>query len=72
MELNRQAFQKLLAEGKAAFAQGDPYDACPYDRMGPAEEQFGAHYWARGWVMARSEAEDQAETARPAPAAAPA
>ncbi|MFI5990276.1 hypothetical protein ACIBAC_00280 [Streptomyces sp. NPDC051362] len=67
MELNRQAFNSLLNEGKAAFAAGDPSDACPYDRNGPVEDKFGYRYWTRGWVMARS----AAEAAQPEPADAP-
>lgn len=64
MELNRQAFQDVLNEGKAAYKAGDPSDACPYNRLGDAEEQFGYRYWSRGWTMARSEAET---APRPAP-----
>lgn len=64
MQLNRQKYLELLTEGKAAFTGGDPFDACPYNQYGNAEEQFGARYWRRGWVEARTEAEDQ----EPAPA----
>lgn len=64
MQLDRQAFQDRLTEGKAAFNAGDPSDACPYSRYGNAEEQFGYRYWSRGWSMARSEAQS-----RPQPAA---
>ncbi|MEU9781499.1 hypothetical protein AB0H92_11080 [Streptomyces phaeochromogenes] len=60
MELDRQAFQALLDEGKASFANGDPYDACPYDRNGDAEAQFGYRYWAMGWGRARAAAESVA------------
>lgn len=66
MELNREAAQDLLAEGKAAFAGGEPSDACPYNRLGGREEQFRYRYWTRGWITARSED----ETARPAAASA--
>ncbi|MCX4976448.1 MULTISPECIES: hypothetical protein [unclassified Streptomyces] len=65
MQLNRQACQTLLNEGKAAYGAGDPSDACPYNRLGDREQQFGYRYWSRGWSMARSEA----ESARPEPAA---
>jgi hypothetical protein len=61
VKLNRQAFQDLLNEGKAAYAAGDPSDSCPYNMYGAdVEERFGYRYWTRGWVMARSEAEAQA------------
>ncbi|MDI3102043.1 hypothetical protein QJ054_33955 [Streptomyces sp. AN-3] len=66
MQLDRQTFQDRLNEGKAAYAQGDPSDACPYNRFGDAEEQFGYRYWTRGWSMARSAAESQPQ--RPAAA----
>jgi ribosome modulation factor len=61
VELNRQACLDLVNEGKAAYRAGDPSDACPYDRIGNREQQFGYRYWSRGWVAARSEA----ESARP-------
>lgn len=58
MELNRERCLALLNEGKAAFAAGDPSDACPYDQYSAnQEQQFGARYWAQGWVAARTEAE---------------
>ncbi|MEU6460326.1 hypothetical protein [Streptomyces sp. NPDC046976] len=57
MQLNRQTFQARLSEGKAAYAAGDPADACPYNMYGNADDQFGYRYWTRGWSMARSEAE---------------
>ncbi|MFE6185473.1 hypothetical protein ACFQ6U_13710 [Streptomyces sp. NPDC056465] len=59
MEINRQACLDRLTEGKAAYAKGDPSDACPYDRYGDVEQQFGYRYWSRGWVTARSEAESR-------------
>ncbi|MEU9699539.1 hypothetical protein [Streptomyces sp. NPDC047981] len=58
MQLNRQIAWNLMQEGKDAFAQGDPGDACPYDaRSADAEQQFGAWYWCRGWSEARTAAE---------------
>ncbi|MFG2986246.1 hypothetical protein ACGFYQ_34180 [Streptomyces sp. NPDC048258] len=64
MQMTRQAFLALTQEGKAAYKAGDPSDACPYDRLGNAEQQFGHRYWTRGWVEARSAAEaDQPATA---------
>lgn len=57
--LDRQTALDRLSEGKAAYEQGDPSDACPYDRLAGVEGQFGHRYWTRGWVMARSEAEGQ-------------
>jgi hypothetical protein len=61
VELNRQACQDFLNEGKAAYTKGDPSDACPYDMYGAnVEDRFGYRYWTRGWSMARSEAEAQA------------
>ncbi|WP_370419001.1 hypothetical protein AB8O64_11135 [Streptomyces sp. QH1-20] len=58
MELNRQRYLALLDEGKAAFTQGDPSDACPYDQYSAdKEQQFGARYWTKGWVAARTAAE---------------
>ncbi|MER5301315.1 hypothetical protein ABT039_17835 [Streptomyces lasiicapitis] len=58
MELNRQRYLALLNEGKAAFGQGDPSDACPYDQYSAdPEQQFGARYWTKGWVAARTAAE---------------
>ncbi|MEU1273525.1 hypothetical protein [Streptomyces sp. NPDC005799] len=59
MQLDRQTFQDRLNEGKAAYQQGDPSDACPYNMNGSVEERFGYRYWTRGWSMARSEAEGQ-------------
>ncbi|MGI5337667.1 hypothetical protein ACQEVS_09850 [Streptomyces sp. CA-181903] len=58
MELNRQRYLALLNEGKVAFATGDPSDACPYDQYSadPAQ-QFGARYWTKGWVAARTASE---------------
>ncbi|MFJ2745324.1 hypothetical protein ACIO3O_37335 [Streptomyces sp. NPDC087440] len=61
--LNRQAFLERLSEGKSAYQAGDPSDACPYDRFGDAEEQFGYRYWTRGWKEARSERESAAAAA---------
>lgn len=60
-QLDRQTFQDRQNEGKAAYANGDPSDACPYDMYGGVEERFGYRYWKRGWSMARSEAETQPE-----------
>ncbi|MEU6755995.1 hypothetical protein [Streptomyces sp. NPDC046685] len=57
MQLNRQQYLALLTEGKDAYAAGDPYDACPYNEYGNAEQQFGSRYWHRGWVEARTDAE---------------
>ncbi|MFI6686611.1 hypothetical protein [Streptomyces sp. NPDC050485] len=58
MDLNRQTYLALLNEGKVAHAAGDPSDACPYDQYSPdPEQQFGARYWTRGWVEARTAAE---------------
>ncbi|WP_031102321.1 hypothetical protein [Streptomyces sp. NRRL S-146] len=55
MELNRQGYLALLKEGKAAFAAGDPSDACPYDQYSAdQEQQFGARYWTQGWIAART------------------
>ncbi|AKN68755.1 hypothetical protein QR97_02105 [Streptomyces sp. PBH53] len=57
-QLNRQTYLALLAEGKAAFAAGDPSDACPYDAYSADQaQQFGARYWTRGWMAARTAAE---------------
>ncbi|RZU28320.1 hypothetical protein EV284_6486 [Streptomyces sp. BK022] len=67
MQLDRQTALALIAEGKAAQANGDPSDACPYDRLGNAEQQFGSRYWTKGWSTARSAAEE-AQTAAPATA----
>ncbi|MFJ7054697.1 hypothetical protein ACIQU7_23605 [Streptomyces albidoflavus] len=61
MKLDRQAATVLASEGKAAYEQGDPSDACPYNPYGNADEQFSNRYWRRGWVAARSEAEAQQE-----------
>ncbi|MER6109371.1 hypothetical protein [Streptomyces hirsutus] len=58
MQLNRQTALALQQEGKAAFEKGDPRNSSPYDQHGNAEQQFGNRYWARGWSMARSAAED--------------
>ncbi|MFJ9416727.1 hypothetical protein ACIRPT_21395 [Streptomyces sp. NPDC101227] len=58
MELNRKTYLALLNEGKSAFAAGDPSDACPYDQYSAnQEQQFGARYWAQGWLAARTAAE---------------
>ncbi|MFI9588085.1 hypothetical protein ACIHCQ_41320 [Streptomyces sp. NPDC052236] len=65
MQLNRQTFRALVNEGKAAHQAGDPSDACPYSRLGNAEQQFGYRYWTRGWTEARS----AAEAAQPEPTA---
>ncbi|MFI1201620.1 hypothetical protein ACH4VR_19575 [Streptomyces sp. NPDC020883] len=66
MELNRQTALQLQAEGKDAYQAGDPCDACPYDQYSASQEQqFGARYWSRGWLAARTAAEaknPQAET----------
>ncbi|MCG8971756.1 hypothetical protein [Streptomyces sp. CL12-4] len=61
MELNRQELLDRLNEGEAAFEQGDPSDACPYDRYGDAEQQFGYRYWNKGWHRARGAAESGSE-----------
>ncbi|MGY1502913.1 hypothetical protein ACW4TU_41165 [Streptomyces sp. QTS52] len=66
IQLDRQTCQDRLNEGKAAHANGDPSDACPYDMYGSLEDRFGYRYWNRGWSMARS----QAETQQPAEASA--
>lgn len=58
-QLDRQTFQDRLNEGKAAYAKGDPSDACPYNMYGSVKDRFGYRYWNRGWSMARSEAETQ-------------
>ncbi|MEV7512066.1 hypothetical protein AB0O57_29330 [Streptomyces sp. NPDC091201] len=63
MQMTRQQYLALLTEGKAAHQAGDPSDACPYDRLGNAEQQFGYRYWLRGWQEARLEAEDRADAA---------
>ncbi|MEU5425562.1 hypothetical protein AB0H73_08125 [Streptomyces olivoreticuli] len=57
MQMNRQTYLALTREGKAAYAAGDPADACPYDRFGDAEQQFGYRYWTRGWLEERTAAE---------------
>ncbi|MEU8540898.1 hypothetical protein AB0C52_13075 [Streptomyces sp. NPDC048717] len=58
MQLTRQTALRLMEEGKAAYAQSDPADACPYDAYSAdAEQQFGAQYWGRGWGIARTAAE---------------
>ncbi|MEU1355302.1 hypothetical protein ABZ410_15580 [Streptomyces cinnamoneus] len=58
MELNRQRYLALLNEGKVAFATGDPSDACPYDPYSADQaQQFGARYWTKGWITARTAAE---------------
>ncbi|GGW95135.1 hypothetical protein [Streptomyces noursei] len=58
MDLNRQTYLALLNQGKAAFAAGDPSDACPYDPYSAdQEQQFGARYWTQGWTAARTAAE---------------
>ncbi|MGW1275499.1 hypothetical protein ACWD4V_00885 [Streptomyces tsukubensis] len=45
----------MLDEGKEAFEAGDPSDACPYDQYSSSvEEQFGARYWTKGWLAART------------------
>ena len=58
-QLDRQTSLDRQNEGKAAYANGDPSDACPYNMYGSVEERFGNRYWNRGWSMARSEAEAQ-------------
>ncbi|MCX4677617.1 hypothetical protein OG413_20305 [Streptomyces sp. NBC_01433] len=56
--MDRQRYLALLKEGKAAFAEGNPSDACPYDQYSAVQEQqFGARYWTQGWVAARTAAE---------------
>lgn len=65
MELNRQTYLDRFNEGKAAYAAGDPSDACPYNMYGGVEERFGHRYWTKGWVAARAEAE--AHPQQPAP-----
>ncbi|MFI1012656.1 hypothetical protein [Streptomyces sp. NPDC020965] len=58
MELNRQTYLALLKEGKAAFQEGDPSDACPYDQYSADQaQQFGARYWTKGYLAARTAAE---------------
>ncbi|MEV8344558.1 hypothetical protein [Streptomyces niveus] len=59
IQLDRQTYQDRFNEGKAAYANGDPSDACPYAMLGSVEERFGYRYWTQGWSMARSEAETQ-------------
>ncbi|MFD5856051.1 hypothetical protein [Streptomyces chartreusis] len=59
IQLDRQTFQDRLNEGRAAYAKGDPSDACPYDMYGSVEERFGYRYWSQGWSTARSGAEAQ-------------
>ncbi|GHH22036.1 hypothetical protein [Streptomyces lanatus] len=59
IQLDRQTFQDRLNEGKAAYANGDPSDTCPYNMYGSVEERFGYRYWTKGWSMARSQAETQ-------------
>lgn len=62
MQMTRQQHLALLNEGKAAHKAGDPSDACPYNRLGNVEQQFGYRYWTRGWQEARIAAEpDQTE-----------
>ncbi|MFG3263434.1 hypothetical protein [Streptomyces bobili] len=63
MQLTRQTALALQQEGKAAYEAGDPHDSSPYDRLGNADQQFGYQYWTRGWVTARSAAEDAQEPA---------
>ncbi|MFB6630022.1 hypothetical protein ACFCWY_09010 [Streptomyces sp. NPDC056362] len=58
--LDRQTYLDRIAEGKSAYEKGDPSDACPYDRRAGAEGFFGYRYWTRGWLLARSAAEEQA------------
>ncbi|MEU5978423.1 hypothetical protein [Streptomyces sp. NPDC047315] len=62
MQFDRQTALNRIGEGKAAFREGDPFNACPYNMYGDREELFGYHYWTRGWGTARAEAE-----ARPRP-----
>ncbi|MGW0033099.1 hypothetical protein ACWDXD_25190 [Streptomyces sp. NPDC003314] len=57
IQLDRQTFLDRLNEGKAAYENGDPSDACPYARYGDAADQFGYRYWTKGWLDARSTAE---------------
>jgi hypothetical protein len=61
VQLNRATAQALLQEGKAAYKAGDPHNSSPYNQFGNAEQQFGYHYWTRGWGAARAEAEDAQE-----------
>lgn len=69
VQLDRTTFQDRLNEGKAAFANGDPSDACPYNMYGSSrDERFGYRYWTKGWLMARSQAEAQPQ--QPAEASA--
>lgn len=63
MQMNRQQYLALINEGKAAYRAGDPSDACPYDRFGNAEQQFGYRCWSRGWLQARTAAEAAQPTA---------
>ncbi|NML55167.1 hypothetical protein HHL19_35425 [Streptomyces sp. R302] len=60
MQMNRQTALGLIGEGKAAYAQGNPSDASPYNQLGGVEDRFGYRYWIRGWLEARSAAETQA------------
>lgn len=55
MELDRKRYLALINEGKVAFTSGDPSDANPYDAYsGDPEQQFGARYWTKGWLAART------------------
>ncbi|CAM5235968.1 hypothetical protein [Streptomyces griseomycini] len=65
MQLDRQAYLVRFNEGKAAYAAGDPSDACPYDRIGDKEQRFGYRYWTRGWNAARSQAEAHPQQSAP-------
>ncbi|WP_328333354.1 hypothetical protein [Streptomyces sp. NBC_00455] len=60
MELNRQSYLALLKEGGDAFTAGDPSDACPYDQYSPDQmQQFGARYWTKGYLAARTASESK-------------
>lgn len=65
MQLDRQTRLALINEGKAAYAAGDPSDACPYNRIGDKEQRFGYEFWNEGWSMARSQAEAHPQKPEP-------
>ncbi|WP_405869855.1 hypothetical protein OHB11_39445 [Streptomyces zaomyceticus] len=48
MQFDRRAVTDYVGKGEPAFRKGDPSDACPYDRYGDRERQFGHHYWTKG------------------------
>ncbi|GAA2439783.1 hypothetical protein [Streptomyces glaucus] len=65
MELNRETYLALVKEGKAAYANGDPSDACPYSQLGDKEQRVAYYAWTEGWGMARSEAEAHPQEPEP-------